>query len=95
MSQESVEKAAFSAHMERWNRSPIVLSGIFLSIAVVISLVTGKYNVSLREIVLVLSAKLTGTPSGLSPTIDTVIWQVRLPRVAAGVAWFWSGQRRS
>jgi iron complex transport system permease protein len=41
--------------------------------------------VSPADIARVIAARLTGTDSGLPPTVETVIWQVRLPRVAAGL----------
>ncbi len=52
---------------------------------VLLSMTTGKYAVAPADIVRVIFAKLTGTPSGLPGTVETVIWQVRLPRVAAGL----------
>ena len=58
---------------------------LLLVVVVLISLVIGKYNVSMRDIVTVIGAKLTGMPSGLPPTVETVIWNVRLPRVACGL----------
>lgn len=58
---------------------------LLLVAVVLISLVVGKYNVSVRDIVTVIGAKLSGMPSGLPPTVETVIWNVRLPRVACGL----------
>lgn len=59
---------------------------VLLLIAVVlVSLCTGKYGVSPRDIAVVIATKLSGVPSGLDTTIETVIWQVRLPRVLSGL----------
>ena len=58
---------------------------VLLVVVVLISLVIGKYNVSARDIAAVIGAKLTGMPSGLPATVETVIWNVRLPRVACGL----------
>ncbi|MGB3388165.1 MAG: iron ABC transporter permease [Pseudaminobacter sp.] len=60
--------------------APLLLVAIVL-----ISLGTGQYGVSPREVAIVITAKLAGVASGLDPTIETVIWQVRLPRVLSGV----------
>ncbi len=49
------------------------------------SLMTGKYGVAPGDIARVIVAKLTGAASGLPSTAETVVWQVRLPRVAAGL----------
>ena len=45
----------------------------------------GQFPVAPHDLGAVLWAKLTGTPSGVSPTVETVIWQIRLPRIAAAV----------
>jgi len=58
---------------------------VLLVVVVLVSLVVGKYNVSARDILTVISSKLTGMPSGLPATVETVIWNVRLPRVASGL----------
>jgi len=52
---------------------------------IVLSLGTGKYAVSAHDIGVVLLSKLFGTESGLPQTVETVIWQVRLPRVVSGM----------
>ncbi|WP_448955925.1 FecCD family ABC transporter permease [Labrys neptuniae] len=56
-----------------------------LAVIVLVSLGVGKYSVSPSQIARVIFARLSGTPSDLGTTIDTVIWQVRLPRVGAGL----------
>jgi iron complex transport system permease protein len=45
----------------------------------------GQFPVAPHDLGAVLWAKLTGTPSGVPPTVETVIWQIRLPRIAAAV----------
>lgn len=65
-----------------WASFPIAFA--LLVIVVLISLGTGKYSVSPPDIVRVIWSRLSGLPSGLDATIDTVVWQVRLPRVIAG-----------
>lgn len=63
----------------------IALISIFgLLVLIALSLLIGKYAVAPGDVFDVLVAKLTG---GLvnDPTLETVIWRVRLPRVLAGV----------
>jgi len=58
---------------------------LLLVVIVVIALGVGKYSVSPHEIATVIVAKLAGLPSGLPATVETVVWNVRLPRVASGL----------
>ena len=58
-----------------------------LLVAVVIaSLFTGKYAASPGDVLTVLATKPFGLASGLPIATETAIWQVRLPRVLAGLA---------
>lgn len=59
--------------------SLILIAGIGIAFAI------GRYPVSLIELGRALLAKITGEPSGLSPAVETVIWQIRGPRVVAAV----------
>jgi iron complex transport system permease protein len=45
----------------------------------------GKFPVVPHDLVAVLWAKLSGGTSGVSPSVETVVWQIRLPRIAASV----------
>ncbi|WP_232375594.1 FecCD family ABC transporter permease [Mesorhizobium comanense] len=58
---------------------------ILLVAVTLAALASGKYSVSIHDIVLVLAAKLSGSASGLPQNVETVIWNVRLPRVACGL----------
>jgi iron complex transport system permease protein len=62
-----------------------VVPAVLLVVVVVLALSAGKYDVSLSETGLVVWSRLTGSPSGLDATVETVIWNVRLPRVLAGL----------
>jgi iron complex transport system permease protein len=53
--------------------------------AVAVAFLFGRFPVSLADVARVLWAQLSGTPSGLPPTVETVVWQVRAPRVVAAV----------
>lgn len=56
-----------------------------LVLIVLAAIVTGKYPVTPGDIWAVVAAKITGGESGVAPTIETVVWNVRLPRVGAGL----------
>lgn len=63
----------------------LVVASLILIAGVGIAFAIGRYPVSLIELGRVLLAKITGEPSGLSPAIETVVWQIRGPRVVAAV----------
>ncbi len=69
----------------RASRMKAVLPAVLLVVVVVLALSAGKYDVSLSETGLVVWSRLTGNPSGLDATMETVVWNVRLPRVLAGL----------
>ncbi len=52
---------------------------------VVVSIMVGKFDVTLRDLITVLWARLSGASHSLPPVIDTVIFQIRIPRVAAAL----------
>lgn len=56
-----------------------------LFLVVVAALSFGQYGVSLPEAFRVVAARLAGTESGLPTIVDTVVWNVRLPRVLCGL----------
>src|SRR6185436_4084506 len=71
--------------------SPVrsALPGFAIAIAVLIAglllaLTVGRYPVSLGDLFGVLVAKLGG-PRAISPAVESVIWQVRGPRVMAAM----------
>lgn len=45
----------------------------------------GQFPVPLHDLAAVLWEKLGGGRSGVPPAIETVVWQIRLPRIAAAV----------
>ncbi|HUK63434.1 MAG TPA: iron ABC transporter permease, partial [Dongiaceae bacterium] len=57
--------------------------GLLVLIAVAFSV--GRFPVTPVQLLTVLWSKLTGTPHGLPPSIDTVIFSVRGPRIAAAI----------
>ena len=58
---------------------------VLLVAIILVAILTGKYPVTPGDILAVVMAKLSGGDSGVAPTIETVIWNVRLPRVGAGI----------
>jgi iron complex transport system permease protein len=56
-----------------------------LALLVVTSFAVGRYPVSLSELVQLLWSKISGTPSGLPVTLETVVFKVRGPRVLAAM----------
>src|SRR5262245_48905886 len=63
----------------RW-LPPVLLIGLIL-----LSCGMGKYAVSPTDLLSLLTAKLTGGVAKVPPAVETVVWQIRLPRVLGGV----------
>jgi iron complex transport system permease protein len=62
--------------------------GLLISFAVLVAglllaFTVGRYPVAIGDLFAVITAKLTGHPADVPPAIETVIWQVRGPRVLA------------
>ncbi len=64
---------------------PLVTAGIILIAVTALSLSLGKYHVSFSSLFTTLWAKVPGSHGASDPVLDTVIWQVRMPRVLAGL----------
>lgn len=85
MTRQAATQARADTGLRRSAWAALALPALAMVVLVLVSLGVGKYDVSPGEIAAVIVAKLTGTPSGLSPTVETVVWQVRLPRVFSGL----------
>lgn len=72
-----------SFHRRLANINIIMVLGLGCLCAVLVSLMAGKYPLSFAEVWQVVVARLQGAP--LVGSIDTVIWQLRLPRIAAAL----------
>src|ERR1700754_3383428 len=57
----------------------VLIAGLLLALTV------GRYPVSLGDLMNVLTAKLAGHRADVSPAVESVIWQVRGPRVIAAM----------
>ncbi|TXL73313.1 iron ABC transporter permease [Vineibacter terrae] len=67
-------------------RAGLWLALLALVAVVILSFGIGKYPVSPGDFVAAVLARITGQPQAVDPTLQTVLWQVRLPRVLAGLA---------
>src|SRR3978361_1506803 len=57
----------------------VLIAGLLLALTV------GRYPVSLGDLLSVLTAKLAGHRADVAPAVESVIWQVRGPRVIAAM----------
>jgi iron complex transport system permease protein len=78
----SIKPVSREIFLKRW--AGIGLSAALLLILAFTSLMIGKFPVSLTQLAQILAAPFTGGESG-QPLIDTVVWQIRLPRVVAAI----------
>jgi iron complex transport system permease protein len=69
----------------RGRGSALVLPLAALLLLFVGAFALGKFPVAPQDLLAVLWAKLTGGASGVPPTVETVVWQIRLPRIAAAL----------
>jgi iron complex transport system permease protein len=58
-----------------------LLAGLFL-----VAFASGRFPVTFGDLLRLIWSKISGTPSGLSETVETVIFKVRGPRVLASIA---------
>ncbi len=61
----------------------MMILGLALSAAIILALLVGKFPLSFADLWQVLLARLSGTP--VLGSADTVIWQLRLPRILAAI----------
>jgi iron complex transport system permease protein len=67
-------------------RTIVISTGLALSAMVVAAVAVGPYRLAPGDLFAFLLAKATGAASPLPPTAETVILQIRLPRVLAATA---------
>ena len=56
-----------------------------LLVVLIAAFALGKFPIAPADLLRSVWARLSGSASGLSPAIETVVWNIRLPRVAAGL----------
>jgi iron complex transport system permease protein len=61
------------------------LPSLALLLLFIAAFTIGQFPVALHDLVAVVWEKLGGAKSGVPPAIETVVWQIRLPRIAAAV----------
>src|SRR5882757_924690 len=76
--------------LPRMSKPRSAVPGFAIAIAVLIAglllaLTVGRYPVGLGDLANVLTAKLAGHRADVSPAVESVIWQVRGPRVIAAM----------
>jgi iron complex transport system permease protein len=57
----------------------VLIAGLFVAFTV------GRYPVSIAELTLALAAKLTGSASALPPSVESIVFQIRGPRVLSAL----------
>ena len=78
--------AAGTARVQRLARIPVaLLAAPALLMLAVLALAVGKYPVGLADLAHVLGHRLLGLPARTTATVETVVMQVRLPRVVAAL----------
>ncbi|MDH6232372.1 iron complex transport system permease protein [Mesorhizobium soli] len=85
MTRQAATQARAASGPKRRALPAMALPALALVVLVLVSLAIGKYDVSPGEVATVIAAKITGAQSGLSATVETMVWHVRLPRVLAGL----------
>lgn len=71
--------------LRRWPWLGWALAGVLLAVVLLAAFAVGKFPVAPGDLWLSVRARLLGTASGLPPVVDTVVWNIRMPRVAAGL----------
>jgi iron complex transport system permease protein len=85
MSLPKTVREAEDRHPDAFGRVGRFVPPVLLVLVVLIAMSAGKYTISVADIARVLWSRLIGEPSGLDPNIDTIIWNVRMPRVVCGL----------
>lgn len=71
--------------MERRAAPGLLIATAVLAAGFVLAFTLGRYPIDMGDVARLLFAKATGTPSGLPEAVESVILQVRGPRVLAAV----------
>src|SRR5437868_11387896 len=71
--------------MARSSAPGLLISALILVAGLLLAFTVGRFAVSLGDLFAVIAAKFTGASANVAPAIETVIWQVRGPRVVAAM----------
>ena len=69
--------------MRRSGLPSLLIAFVFLLAGLLLAFVVGRYPISLGDVLNVIGAKLAGRAADVPPAVESVIWQVRGPRVIA------------
>jgi len=69
--------------MSRSALPSLLIAFVFLLAGLLLAFIVGRYPVSLGDVVNVVMAKIAGRAPDVPPAVESVIWQVRGPRVLA------------
>ena len=69
--------------MSRSALPSLLIAFVFLLVGLLLAFIVGRYPVSLGDVFNVVTAKLAGRAADVPPAVESVIWQVRGPRVLA------------
>ena len=69
--------------MARSSATGLLISSLILVAGLLLAFTVGRFSIGIGDLFAVFAAKLTSQPSNVAPAVETVIWQVRGPRVLA------------
>jgi len=61
----------------------LLVAFVFLLAGLLVAFVVGRYPIDLADVLHVVAAKLSGRAPDVAPAVESVVWQVRGPRVIA------------
>jgi iron complex transport system permease protein len=61
----------------------LLIAFVFLLAGLLVAFIVGRYPIGLGDVLHVIGAKLAGRAADVPPAVESVIWQVRGPRVIA------------
>ena len=88
MAEARAAASSIAVHRSRTARAPSLrwlLACALLLAVLVAAFALGKFPIAPFDLLRSVWARLSGSDSGLAPAVETVIWNIRLPRVAAGL----------
>jgi len=63
----------------------LTVAALFLLLGIAVAFAAGRFPVALADLAQLFLARLTGRPSGLPPAVETIVWQIRGPRILAAL----------
>ena len=72
-------------NVSKYDLSVIALFLIPLVILFFLSFLLGRYPISIYDVIIAIFSKIFGLNNGLPQSIETIIFQVRLPRILGAI----------